>query len=115
MADYIRGARARHAREQQTLRERRARAWVVAREAARILKDEFGAACVVVYGSVAHGHWFHKDSDIDLAAEGIAPKDFFRAWAALDRLGSEFEINLIDMADAREPLRASIAQEGVEL
>ena len=115
MARYQRGARARLAQTQHDLTQRRARAWDVAREAARILIEEFGATRVVVYGSVAHGQWFRQHSDIDLAAEGIPHKLFWRAWVALDKLGPEFEINLIDCNEATDVLRESIAREGVEL
>ncbi len=97
------------------MRMRRALAWAIARVAARLLKKRFGARRVIVYGSLAHGAWFHRRSDIDLAVEGIKPGKFFRAWAMLDRLDSPFEIDLTDYALAPARLRAVIDQEGIEL
>ena len=41
-----------------------------ASEAADLLKREYGATRVVLYGSLAHGAWWSATSDIDLAAEG---------------------------------------------
>jgi len=52
---------------------------------------------------------------VDLVVEGIASQDFWRAWSALDTLGSEIEINLVDLEDASPALRLEIEREGVEL
>ncbi len=75
-----------------------------------MLKERFGARRVVVFGSLAHGAWFHARSDIDLAVEGIPPEDFFRAWAALDHIESPFEIDLIACEHAPERMRQAIEQ-----
>ncbi len=88
----------------------------VARQAAALLKEKFGAGQVVLFGSVAGDLWFHHRSDIDLAAEGISPQDFWRAWAALDTLDPEFEIDLVALETVSDSLRHHrIAQEGVAL
>ena len=112
---YKRTARLRHARQQDAERTRREAAWPIAREAARILKAEFGATRVVVFGSLAHSAWFHLHSDLDLAAVGIAPERFLRAWIALDKIGDGYEIDLIDYDTAPERLRASIDRDGIPL
>jgi len=39
---------------QQTLAERKARAWVIARRAAALLYEDFKATEVVLFGSLAH-------------------------------------------------------------
>ena len=83
-------------------------AWTAAREAARVLREGFGATRVVVFGSLAHGAWFGARSDVDLAAEGIPPDAFWRAWCALDRLGARVEIDLIAIESAPIRLRAEI-------
>ena len=61
-----------------------------ARQAAKLLKEEFNAS-------------------------RISPRDFWRAWAALDRLGNEFEIDLVDIETASPKLRLEIEHKGVEL
>lgn len=112
---YKRGARAREAYRRQELARRRQAAWTVAEQAARMLKETFGAVRVVVFGSLVHGAWFHLDSDIDLAVAGIAPEAFWRAWCALDRISDGFEINLVALEDASESLRREIEVGGREL
>jgi len=115
MEIYKQSARAREASRKQAVIQRRESAWTVAREAAGILKEEFGATRVVVFGSLAHGAWFNSRSDIDLMAEGIPPNAFWRAWCALDRLGSQFEIDLVVGESVTGRLRDEIEREGVEL
>jgi len=50
-----------------------------------VLVERYGAKRVVLFGSLARGR-FAPGSDIDLAVEGIAPDDYFAAWAAVNRL-----------------------------
>jgi len=114
MAIYKRTARERQARDRQALLARRESAWTVAHQAARLLRERFGATRVIAFGSLAHGAWFHARSDIDLAAAGIAPDDYFSAGAALDHLTSLFEFDLIRCESAPARLLQSI-QQGVEI
>jgi len=115
MAVYKRTARAREVAYQQAQQQRRERAWVLGRQAAHLLKAEFGAKRVVVFGSLAHGEWFSARSDIDLMVEGLAPQIFWRAWCALDQLARDFDIELVASEEATPQLREVIAREGVEL
>ena len=52
---------------------RRRKAWFVAERAAQLLREQFGAQRVVVFGSLAHEKGFGRWSDIDLAAWGESP------------------------------------------
>jgi len=115
MARYRRSALAREGTLQREAEARRQAAWVLARQAARLLQEEFGATRVVAFGSLAHGAWFGPRSDIDLAVEGIPPEAFWRAWCALDRLAPAVEIDLVAIESAPERLRDEIAQGGVPL
>ncbi len=115
METYKRAARERETKQKLAAVERRASAWTVARQAADILKKEFGASRVVVFGSLAHGAWFNSRSDIDLMAEGVPPDAFWRAWCALDRLGSQFEIDLVAAEVVAGRLREEIEREGIEI
>ena len=115
MEVYRQSARAREAQAKQAMLRRRELAWTVARQAADILKKEFGATRVVAFGSLAHGAWFNSRSDVDLMAEGIAPEAFWRAWCALDRLGEQPEIDLIAGESVSGRLKDEIEREGVEL
>jgi len=115
MEVYRQSARAREAQAKQAMLRRRESAWTVAHQSADILKKEFGATRVVAFGSLAHGAWFNSRSDINLMAEGIAPDAFWRAWCALDRLGGQFEIDLVACEAVSGRLREEIEREGVEL
>lgn len=115
LARYRRTAQAREVARQQETQNHRQAAWSVARQAARVLKEAFGATRVIAFGSLAHGAWFGPRSDIDLAVEGVPADAFWRAWGALDRLNSAFEIDLVAIESAPERLRDEIFGQGVVL
>lgn len=115
MARYKRTAWLREKTRRRVADDRRQAAVPVAERAAAILKEQFGAQRVILFGSLAHGHWFGPKSDIDLAAEGIQASDFWRAWCALDEIDSDFEINLIAIESASASLQEALAYEGIEL
>lgn len=115
MEVFRRGARDRELKRRLESALRRQLAWKVAKEAACLLKEAFHASRVVVFGSLAHGAWFHTRSDIDLAVEGVSPEVFWRAWSALDHISRSFEINLISIESASESLTREIHQRGIEL
>ena len=89
MVVYRATARRREERERRDLTHRAQRAQALARQAAALLRDQFGARRVILFGSLARGDSFHQRSDVDLVVEGIASQDFWRAWSALDTLVSE--------------------------
>ncbi|MBI5649675.1 MAG: nucleotidyltransferase domain-containing protein [Chloroflexi bacterium] len=91
----------------------RERAWAQARRAAQILRDQFGATRVVVFGSLAHNLWYSEQSDIDLAVWGIKPEKYFTAIGAVEGVISGFEFNLVDPQDCFPSIRESIEEEGV--
>ena len=115
MAVYRATARQREAQERQALLLRAQRARTLAQQAAQLLKEQFGVRQVILFGSLARGDFFHQRSDIDLAVDGLKSHDFWRAWSAVDKLGREFEIDLVDFTMASSKLRLRIEQEGVEL
>ena len=115
MAVYRATARQREEQERQAQAQRARRAWTLAQQAAALLKERFHARRVVLFGSLARRDFFHRRSDVDLAVEGIKSQDFWRAWSALDTLGCEFEIDLVDVETASPSLRLEIEREGVEL
>ena len=110
---YRKTARERQARLRIQLDERQQHAWEIARQAAKILKDEFGASRVVVFGSLLHPQLFHLRSDIDIAVWDI--RSYFRAVSRLMDLDPEIEFDLVPVEDARPGIMAVIEQEGKEL
>ena len=91
------------------------RAWELARQAAKLLKENYGATRVVVFGSLTHLNCFNKWSDVDIAAWGISPEDTFRAMGAMTDISKDIEINLVDIDTCRATLRAIIECEGKEV
>ena len=112
---YSRGLRQRDAQRKKRLSKRQERARQVANSAANVLKTDFGAEKIILYGSLAHGAWFREHSDIDLAVAGLPAKLFWRAWVTIDRLSSDIEINIIDLVDAKPSLVREIELTGIEL
>mgnify|MGYP001027447556 FL=1 len=115
MAVYRAAARRRQERERQELAQLQERAWQAARRAARLLKEQFGATRVVVFGSLVRRDCFTRWSDVDIAAWGISPEDTFRAIGAVMDIDAEVEVNLVDVGACRPSLLSVIEQEGVEL
>ncbi|MCL4393563.1 MAG: hypothetical protein M1482_01920 [Chloroflexi bacterium] len=114
MKVYKQAARQRQAAYEREMLARRQAGWDAARQAARLLKEKYGAKRVTAFGSLAHSAWFHARSDIGLAVEGISADDYFAAWAALDYLYLDFEIDLVRCESVPPRLRPSI-DAGVEL
>ncbi len=94
---------------------RKREAWSIAREAAEFLRREFGAKRVVVFGSLVHEKRFTIWSDIDIAAWGIPPEEYYSSVAAVTGLSPVFKVDLIDVEECRPILREVIEQEGIEV
>lgn len=112
---YRAGARSRHERELRELAQREERAWELARRAATLLREQFRATRVAVFGSLVHPGFFTPWSDVDVAAWGIRLEDTFRAIGAVIDLDSEIEINLADVNACPAALLAAIERDSVDL
>ena len=98
--------------ENAELIKRRRRARLTAHKAAELLRNEFGAKQVFVFGSFARRGAFTLWSDIDLAARDIPPTRFFEAVGAVTGMSAEFKIDLVDLDDCSTAMRAAIETEG---
>jgi predicted nucleotidyltransferase len=101
--------------EERKIKNRFQAGWILARKAAKLLKSEFAAKKVFVFGSLLYETSFTLWSDIDLSASGIATDKYYAAVAAVSDLSSSTRIDLIDMESCRPSLRDAILKEGVEL
>ena len=115
LTPYLRTACRRAQAERQAVVERRARAWELACQAARLLRERYAAPRVVVFGSLVHEGRFTLRSDVDLAAWGIPWPDYLHALGEVQDLEPDLEVNLVDVASCRPALREAIEREGVEL
>jgi predicted nucleotidyltransferase len=84
----------------------------LAERCAEVLQTRFGAQRVIPFGSVmGQGPW-HAGSDLDLAVEGLAPEQFFRAWTALrELLPAGIEVDLVSLEQVGPEMRARILGE----
>jgi predicted nucleotidyltransferase len=85
------------------------------RKAAAVLKTQFAVHRVVLFGSLAHESWFVPDSDVDLAVEGLDPKDYWQAWQVVEDIVGNRPVDLIEIETASESLRRAIERYGIEL
>jgi len=80
---------------------------------AAMLRRDFGATRVVLFGSLARGR-FRPDSDIDLAVAGLPAAAFFAALARAASL-SEFPVDLKPLEDLDAHFRARVLATGEEI
>ena len=112
MANYRAKAQLRQQQEQKQLNLRRERAWEVALQAAKLLKEQFAATEVILFGSVLNPKHFHQRSDIDLAVWGLEESRYLRALACLLDLDYQFEVDLVMAQETRPTLLATIIATG---
>jgi predicted nucleotidyltransferase len=89
-------------------------ALAAARQVAQMLKDEFGATHVWLFGSLASGA-FTRYSDIDLATDGIAPERFFTCVARAEDVGGDYEVDVVDLGACRPAFRERVVTTGIQL
>ncbi|MFZ1398152.1 MAG: nucleotidyltransferase domain-containing protein [Candidatus Promineifilaceae bacterium] len=115
IAVYRATALERQRQEKEKSKLRLEQAWLAAQKAAALLRKEFKASRVVVFGSLAREIDFNRWSDVDIAAWGIAPEDTFRAIGAVMDMETDIPVNLVDVNTAQPTLLAEIERECVEL
>jgi len=91
------------------------RASLLASSAAKLLKSEFGAKEVILFGSLVQGITFTRWSDIDLATRGIPSERFLTAMDTVLHMNPEFKIDLTELETCRPAIRKSIESEGITL
>lgn len=102
-------------KEKADLEDRRVCALGKAKECAEVLKKEFGAKRIILYGSVLHPDIFTWHSDIDLAVEGIKESEFYYAGARVEAVAGDIPVDLTPLEDAKPYILESIEEEGVIL
>lgn len=78
---------------------------------ARMLRGDFGARQVLLFGSLARGE-AGPGSDVDLLVDGLAMADLIRATVRAERLLEEAHADLAPRASARPEVRARAESEG---
>jgi len=111
----LEAVRRRRAQQSAEIAERRRRAIRLARKAAQLLKSDFGAKEVILFGSLASRLGFTRWSDIDLASRGIPSERYLTAMDTVLHLDPEFKIDLIELETCSPALLKSIEEEGKPL
>jgi len=112
---YVETLRQRDRADRERLRQRYERAWQLARQAAEVLRRDFGATRVVVFGSLLRPSMFGERSDVDIAAWGIQPQDTLRAMSAVAYLDEQVEVNLVDVNTCKPDILQVIESEGIDV
>ncbi len=96
------------------MQQRQQRGWAVARQWAKILKEQFSVKRVVLFGSLLNFQRMTWHSDIDLAVWGLPERDYFRAVATLLDVDTEFSIDLVEIQKVQPHILKGIKQ-GIDL
>jgi len=115
MAVYRASAEKRWEAEAQELTDYYNNLWIFACNASDMLKKQFGAKRVLVFGSLVNKELFHLNSDVDLAVWGMDEKKYFRAVSQLISLNPEIKTDLIMGENAQNSMLTRIENEGVEI
>lgn len=110
---YLDGLRARRAARDAEDSARTARARALLPEAARILREDFGATRVGAFGSLVTSG-LAPESDIDLYVDALPRGSYWRAVARLATLFGR-PVDLVELCDASPSLCATIAEDGVDV
>jgi predicted nucleotidyltransferase len=96
----------------QELENRRQAALSAAHRCTQILKQDFGAEEVIVFGSLRGDSPWHDRSDLDLAIRGLSGQDIGKAYLRLEKVvPSWLAFDLVDVDQAPDHIRAQILQE----
>jgi predicted nucleotidyltransferase len=86
------------------------------RKVADVLRRRYGAAHVVLFGSLAYdADWWSNSSDIDLAVKGLSGKNYWRAWKTVEDMLPDIKVDFVDFEMATNSLKTAIDDYGVEL
>lgn len=91
------------------------KAWKLIPTLAKLLRQDFGAKRVQVFGSAVKIDYFSVESDIDLAAWDIPIDKFFKAILAVDEFDPDFRVDLLDPSFCSECLLKRIEEQGIDV
>ena len=114
MQAYINNALKQQQEFKATIQKRHIEGLSVARRGAQILKEQFGAERVVLFGSMLQAERIHPHSDVDLAVWGMDEKLYFKAVSRLQDINPDFRVDLVEALSAKAYIFSAIEQ-GVPL
>lgn len=84
-------------------------------QVARLLKSQFGAEKVFLFGSLANRSWFERTSDIDIAVSGMPQSNYWQAWKMVEDVIKDRSVDLVQLEEASPSLLRVIERDGIEL
>ena len=90
-------------------------AWELIPKLAAMLREEYGAEKVQVFGSAIKLEYFSMTSDIDLVVWGVPASLYFLAATAADEFDDAFKVDVVDVKFCRLSLLEVIDAEGVDV
>lgn len=90
-------------------------AWELIPKLAKLLREEYGAEKVQVFGSAIKLDYFSMTSDIDLAVWGMSANQYFLAATAADEFDEAFRVDVVDVKFCRPSLLKVIEEEGIDV
>lgn len=105
----------RKAKERSRLKQRHQDGLETAKALADILKSDFGARKVVLFGSMLSVNNIRMRSDLDLMAWGLASDDYIKALTALMRQSDSFAVDLVRIEEAPPSLKKYVLEKGLVL
>lgn len=115
MAQYQATARQRATKRRQALLARRLAARQTAEQAAALLKRDYGASRVLLFGSLSRDEPFSLHSDIDLAVWGLDERVYYRVVSRLLALDPSVSIDLLRAETLSADLLCVIETTGLSL
>ena len=88
-------------------------AWEKARAAANLIREDFGVSKIILYGSLATGH-FREGSDIDLLVIEFKGS-FWDMYIQVEKIASPIPVSIICQEDAGKSLIQEAYEKGVVL
>lgn len=112
MATPTRHNQPQHPAQDSALEQRQQVAQSFAQQCEHILRSQFGAEQVILFGSLAEPRRWHQQSDLDLAVSGLSYPDWLQACDALGTIApSWLKLDLIRLETVRPEVRARILRE----
>ncbi len=94
-----------------TLEERKEKALKIADDCINILKKEFGANDVIIFGSLRGDSPWHEKSDLDLAVKGMSDEQIWNAYGKLEKIvPSWLKVDLVPVEKVPDYIRNRILQ-----
>lgn len=95
--------------------ESRTRAQQAADQIADLLKSDFGAEEVYLFGSTLIQDYFYLHSDIDIGVKGMALEKFLLAVYEVNAMDHGFKVDLVDLTKCDDSLKRRIVEGGRKL